>query len=271
MSQSLHLYWASAAPAKARLRFCMIGQGSWLAGGGWAGYGAWVANLTAMFARPDHLTVLAGRPVLYLFDLAPSQWNASTWQPWAVALSALVNATLAVGLPRPYIVLQVFDAGQGAAAASAINTVYPAGGPLVEALSAYALPGGTAAGAPYTQLADATQSFWASCKGTGLDVAPVVPAGWDRRPRVVTPVPWEPPCQMGQPCSYFYQMPTPAQLGNLTAAAVRFVQDNAPGPTASGLLLISAWNEFDEGHYVAPMLPADGGSERLDAIGAALK
>lgn len=285
MSGSFHLYAASTAPAKAQLRFCLIAQGSWLTGGGWSGYGAWVANYTQLFARPDHLTVLGGRPVLYLFDLEPGQWNSTSWQPWAVALSTLVNATLAAGLQRPYIVLQVFDAGSGRTAATAINSVY-GGAPLIEALSAYALPGGSATGAPYSVLAAATQAFWSACKATGLDVAPVVPAGWDQRPRVVTPVPWEPPCQMGQPCSYYYAMPTPAELGNLTAAAVQFVAANANatssasscdggdsggcGPTCSGLVLISAWNEFDEGHYVAPLLPQDGGSERLDAIAQAL-
>jgi len=277
MSASLRLVLGSTAPAKARLRFCLIAQGSWVASNGTAGLAAYVNATVALFRRPDYVRVAAGgvgdRPVLYLFDIEAGQWgNGSTYATWQWALQQLSAATQAAGLGAPYLVLMTFQATAGFQQAVAINgdTGAPPRG-LIAALSAYALPGGSASGEPYAALAGASRSFWAACEATGADVAPVVPAGWDRRPRVQTPVPWEAPCQSGDPCSYFYIMPQPSELGNLTADAVAFVAAHAgTGATATGLVLLSAWNEFDEGHYIAPLLPQDGGSARLDAIGAVL-
>jgi hypothetical protein len=34
-----------------------------------------------------------------------------------------------------------------------------------------------------------------------------------------------------------------------------------------GLHLLSAWNEFDEGHFIGPVLAEFGGASRLEAIG----
>ncbi len=31
-------------------------------------------------------------------------------------------------------------------------------------------------------------------------------------------------------------------------------------------MLLSAWNEHDEGHWIAPALPKYGGAEKLEAV-----
>ena len=64
--------------------------------------------------------------------------------------------------------------------------------PLVAALSAYALPGASLSGTPWPTFAAQGVAFWDSLAATGLDVIPTVAAGWDPRPRVTTPPPWDP-------------------------------------------------------------------------------
>ncbi len=43
------------------------------------------------------------------------------------------------------------------------------------------------------------------------------------------------------------------QLTNVTAAAINFTLTN-PKATPARAVLVSAWNEHDEGHWVAPSL-----------------
>ena len=61
-----------------------------------------------------------------------------------------------------------------------------------DAISAYATTGNKRGEQPYSVLADHVQDFWEQCRATGLRVVPLVMAGWDRRPRIENPVPWEP-------------------------------------------------------------------------------
>ena len=38
----------------------------------------------------------------------------------------------------------------------------------------------------------------------------------------------------------------------------------------ANMVLLSAWNEYDEGHWVAPVLDKYGGAEKLEAIKRAI-
>ena len=50
---------------------------------------------------------------------------------------------------------------------------------------------------------------------------------------------------------------------------LRFVAEN-PDAAETGLMLLSAWNEHDEGHWIEPALPQYGGAEKLEAIKRAI-
>jgi len=67
----------------------------------------------------------------------------------------------------------------------------------------------------------------------------------------------------------FEQMPNPAEMSNLVQAAVDWTRNN-PRVNPAGVHLLSAWNEFDEGHFFGPVLPQYGGSSRLESVGAVL-
>ena len=84
-------------------------------------------------------------------------------------------------------------------------------------------------------------------------------SGWDPRPRIETPVPWH---DYGSPDCY-YETPTPQELARHLRAGCEWVE-RYPRTAEAKTLLIYAWNEFDEGGWLAPTLSE--GSARLDAI-----
>ncbi len=102
------------------------------------------------------------------------------------------------------------------------------------------------------------------------EVIPAVSAGWDRRPRVENPVPWEgggkgAPVNVGR-------IRTAEKAASDIAAGVKSALDwnrENPGPGKANAVLIYAWNEFDEGGWICPTLSE--GTSRLDAIRKVLK
>jgi len=269
-----YLNATAAAPAAAPLRFALLLQASWAAAGGAAAWPAKAALYARHFADARYATVLGSRPLVHLFSLGEDDWGpGSGWRAWAAALGALRSAALAAGRGAPYFVLQTWHAGDGAAAAAAINAAAAAAAagarappppPLVAALSSYAVLGATEAGTPWPTFAAGMRAWWGELAATGMQVVPVVAAGWDPRPRVDTPPPWAPHQDPA-----FVEMPTPAQLGAAVADALAWQAANAASNVAN-VGLLSAWNEYDEGHWIAPTLGAFGGDERLRAIAAVL-
>jgi len=266
LAAALHAYLNSTSPARAELFFCLLLQASWMANGGLSGWPAKVAVYAAHFARPSYRVVLGNRPLVYLFGAGERDWNSSAvsgWADWAAALGVLSNASLAVGRGLPYVVLQVWDASQGAAFVAGVNGA--AKSEAIAALSSYALLGATDAGTPWDDFASQGESFWDSLAATGLNVIPTVAAGWDDRPRNMTPVPWQ---AFTDPA--FVLGPTPAQLGAFVQRAESWTARNAAAHPAC-VHFLSAWKEYHEGHWIGAVLPEFGGNARLDAIGAVLR
>ncbi len=259
MSQSLYAYLASSSPLKSKLYFALLLQGGWMSQGGIPEWGAKVAIYAQHFARPEYRLVLGDRPLVYLFSINEGDFGG-TWCTWYEALAVLTNASIAAGRGAPYIVLQSFSANAGATKARAINQCGQK--PVVAALSAYALPQfATNSGEPWESFAAGALSFWDQLSATGLEVAPPVPAGWDQRPRVQCPPPWVP-----HPSPAYIDMPTPDQMGALVKSAAEWSIAH-PDSNPAGVHLLSAWNEFDEGHFIAPVLEEFGGAARLEGIG----
>ncbi len=265
LSQSLYAYLASDSPLKSRLFFSLLLQASWMTNGGIQTWGAKVEIYAQHFARPEYRVVLNNRPLLYIFQLNEDEWGNNTdWSTWHHALEMLTNASIQSGRGSPYIVLQSFSATAGAEKASKINQCGSA--PMIAALSAYALPQfATNNGLPWEKFSLDAITFWDQLEATGFDVVPPVPAGWDQRPRVQNPPPWVP-----HPSPAFIEMPTPSQMGALVKAAANWSTAHSNANPA-GVHLISAWNEFDEGHFISPVLAQFGGASRLEGIGLVLK
>ena len=91
-------------------------------------------------------------------------------------------------------------------------------------------------------------------------VIPWITTGFDKRPRFEAPVSWE-KCDNFDTC--YMELPKLDELKMTLDKAYQFQKENN-----GELLLIYAWNEFDEGGYVAPLLDKQGliNTDKLEVI-----
>ena len=197
------------------------------------------------FKLSNYVKVLGNRPLLYLLGYG------------RIAKSDIENLRaegLKAGLGNPYIVLLRVDANFSVLATLGLD-----------AFSMYATSwiGG---GAPFSTLASADREDWKQIKDLGYKVVPHVTAGWDKRPRCVTPVFFDPnPPGVNNFCDQWVAMPSPNELAVHVEDAVNWVRLN-PGAAEANTVLVYAWNEFDEGGYLCPTLSRFEGDARIEAM-----
>lgn len=251
MSDGLKLYLAS--DRRERIAFCHIVEAGRL---GPATLDEWVTRLLGSWAEPTYQRVLDGRPLLYLFQpdhlVAPGRFES--WAAARAGIDRLREAARAAGVGEPYVVGQVWSPAAGADQARQLG---------LDALGAYAANAG-GRGASYAELATGAEGRWDQLAATGLPVVPLVTSGWDRRPRVINPVPWEGP--RGDLAEY-YEAPTPAELAAHLRRGLDWCDRHEAAQARA--VLIYAWNEFDEGGWLCPTLAE--GTARLDAIREVLR
>lgn len=156
-------------------------------------------------------------------------------------------------LPPPYIVVMSPNPVEGQSLLKKIGA---------DALSAYAIQNNEKR-APFKNLARFTEKFWNQEKYTGAEVVPTVMTGWDRRPRVENPVPWEQLKKVKHAEELFYEQPKILELTQHVRSAIDWVKLN-PQVAIANSILIYAWNEYDEGGWLPPGL--DKKSDRLSSI-----
>jgi hypothetical protein len=254
MSAALQLYLAS--PRRGEIGFCLILQGGWMSRGGrdaWPQRLAWYGEL---LAQPGYRKTPAGRPLVFLFahEGMVAEGRFASWDEARAALDSLRNESRRVGAGEPYIVAQE---GSPEAAAAARDLL------KLDAIGLYSIGGGTPEGRPYAELAAKARRLWERSVRLGAETVPTAGAGWDKRPRVENPVPWE---RRTNP-NHFAQ-PTPGELAAHVADAIRFARENATRVPAR-TVLVYAWNEHDEGGWLVPTL--SGGTARIDALRPVLR
>lgn len=197
-----------------------------------------VDRYISYFKMSNYQKVLGGRPLVFLFGGQVQQSDLSM-------LRERTHAALGV---YPYV-------------ASMNGQAIPG---MIDAISAYGTGGGTPQGGPYVDyIAKPEAARWASWAAAGKKVIPTVSAGWDNRPRIDD-------CPWGNGSEVHVIDPTMEELQNHTAAGLQWVAAN-PNAAETGLMLLSAWNEHDEGHWIEPALPQYGGTEKLEAIKRAIE
>ncbi len=241
----LDLYLRS--PHKRDLRFCMIVEQL---------DDATQARLVRYFRDAAYQTVLDGRPLLY--TIGPQRLDDSKWPDGRARFALLRAAAAAAGAKNPYIV-HLWGWSQAREIADATG---------LDAISAYSLAFDDKA-APFASLAAKTEAKWDEWSNSGAKVVPLVTTGWDRRPRVLHPVSWEPPSRRPDEIDYFYQPPSSSELATHLQHALAWCARNRAAAEAD-TILIYAWNEFDEGGWLVPGLRPDVGARRLDAIRSVL-
>jgi len=254
---SLGLQYYLASDHKQDVSFCLVTSPSNL--GTKANHRQMEERLVRLMTEPTYQKVLAGRPLLYVGFITDG-WVEACGGPKDSRLifDHLRSAAQQAGLANPYIVVMDFDPQRGKELCDIL------GG---DAISSYAASGG-GEGAPYSELAQYAQGFWDRCKATGSQVVPIVMSGWDRRPRVENPVPWETWQKPGEGIQKYYQPPTPVELAAHLEAALAWLDAN-PQAAEARTALTYAWNENDEGGWLVPTLSE--GASRLDAIRRVLR
>lgn len=254
MSRALKRYLAN--PARDKVRFCMIGDAShWRPDN----FEPEAARFTDLMARPNYQTVLNGRPLFYILNLALES-NEAAWAKaggFRKAVDALRAAARVRGLPEPYCVAMVPWPDKAKAFADASGC---------DAISAYAVQAG-GKDAPFVDLTSCVEDFWKSSMDTGAKVVPLAMTGWDRRPRIESPVFWEYNEGWGADIERFYQEPKPAEIGNHVRKAMEWTR-NHPTNAEAQTVIIYAWNEHDEGGWLCPT--RGEGDARVQAMGSAL-
>lgn len=167
-----------------------------------------------------------GRPVVYLFDVNEK------------LLSIVSYIRRHCKQYMPYFIGLVWNEKQ----ALAMNQMFN-----LDAISQYCTPGQD--NMEYSKVSAKEIGLWNQYLKVN-QVIPWITTGWDKRPRYEFPVSWE-------DCSSFskeyIQAPSCEQLKQELLSAIDFSKRNS-----SPLLLIYAWNEFDEGGFIAPILKIDG-------------
>lgn len=252
MSNGLHLYLSS--PKKSQINFALNLQGSWLSNDpvAWSGQ---VTRYVDYFKDPSYQKVAGGRPLVYLLGSPAGSTRFPTAADAHTAFDQLRSASVAAGAGNPYIVYQGWYGPNDAVTMQSIGA---------DAIGAYAVPAGSP-DLPYSSLMTQAQNFWNMDKATGSNVVPIASAGWDNRPRYENPPPWDPGGQ-----NYFRE-PTQSELASHITQAMNWTTANAAASPANTVLTY-AWNEHDEGGWLAPTLKADGSidTSRIDAVGKAI-
>ncbi|WP_169802546.1 glycoside hydrolase family 99-like domain-containing protein [Sphingobium abikonense] len=118
------------------------------------------------------------------------------------------------------------------------------------------------AGSTFRDLTSCAEAQWQKDAMTYRALIPTVMTGWDRRPRMNNPVPWESrPTRQG----ISFNQPSAAAFHAHVGNALRF----AVAHPATPAILIYAWNEFDEGGWLYPTLADD--FDRLGSLKIALR
>jgi hypothetical protein len=207
-------------------------------------------HLTHM-KRRQYVRVFDGRPLYYLgfIDKEKITQNWGGVEGLSSQIAKFRRLCMESGNGNPYLVLAGNHGDVGYWALL--------GG---DAIGAYTISDPKGSGS-YAELSKLVEARWRNMAKYNLPVIPTVVAGWDRRPRVEHPVPWELGQKPGVGVGYYFGMPTGDELASLLEQALRFVADQ---DHESPSVLIYAWNENDEGGWLVPTMPCD--TQRLAGL-----
>jgi hypothetical protein len=118
----------------------------------------------------------------------------------------------------------------------------------------------------FSDLDRQVRHYWDRMAATGAEIIPIAQVGWDKRPRLDQPVPWEKTDKKVNR-NLYYEMATPAEFGEHIKAVLEFVRKNQN--CASRIALLYSWDECDEGGCIMPTL-GDPGGGYLAALSRAL-
>lgn len=259
-STALDLYLSSTL--RSEVGFCLIEDLTdlWYGGAPTASF----FDVAAKVTESGYVTVLGDQPLIFLLDSGAADIEARYGgnAGLAVAMYALRSAVQVACGHVPNLVILCPEPDRAA-------TLLIDGG--FDAIGAYAVPPWPITTMPYATLCESLESWWHIAADNTLPIVPPLMAGWDPSPRVTTP------------SALFAGESIPPQdvVTDVTPAAIAaHVQQGLawmaahPDVTPAGIGLLYAWNEFDEGGWIAPTWQAGqpaGDTSRIAALAGVLK
>lgn len=246
MSEALKQYLRSSK--RRRINFCLILHNALLVSD--EQWPKELERLIALLKQPEYQTVLDGRPLVYAFS--------GKRFPFA-RFSEFLTAAESTGL-SPYSVFMGWNPP---------DDFKSVAGRGFDAVSAYAKSGSQT---EFRELSRSVeQSYWRAAAEAQVPYVPLVTTGWDKRPRQDNPVSWEGDHDYHKQ-RVFPSTATPEEIAAHLSRAVKFLKEH-PTICISQTVIIYAWNEYDEGGWIAPTTGRDGAPDtrRLDAIRSVLR
>ncbi|MEO6454951.1 MAG: hypothetical protein ABIN97_12795 [Ginsengibacter sp.] len=213
-------------------------------------------NILTLIKQPGYQIVLENRPLWYIgfVDSAHVQKAWGGFRQMKSKIDSMRNTIIEAGLGNPYIVIMDFNAAKGKQWCDSLGA---------DAISSYVTQKSTPH-ASYKTLTKEAEQFWEECKGTGTQVVPVCDAGWNPKPRIDYVNIWS----HFYPKDVYYDYATPAEVTAHIKSGMEWTQKNKAFSNAQ-CVIIYAWNEYDEGGWLGPMLHE--GSARIDAVGKMIR
>lgn len=247
------------APNRSRLGFALISEmDRW---GDKKLYRAVIERYVKFMREPNYQRTPDGRPLFFLGFVNDESMNRrfggrAGFKSLIDEFRGLVRQA---ELPEPYIVMMDRWPKKAASFAKDLG---------LDAVSAYAVFDNDQHKGTYKQLTGLVESFWKDAGAEGVKLVPPVMSGWDRRPRVLNPLSWETHAKYSdEQMLRFFERPTPAELETHLGSALALA--NASPGVPARTVLAYAWNEFDEGGWLAPT--RGEGTARLDAVRRAVQ
>jgi hypothetical protein len=194
-----------------------------------------------------YLRDVKGRPIVFVMFSSGSIKETHFKRQVATVLSLSQNKSLKGDSNRIKLVVLSFNPQLAAKLADQLDT---------EQISSYASHGRHKDGT-YNNLVKGVENFWDVQARTGKGVVPIAMTGWDPRPRFDNPVPWG----KGYPDKAYYEKGQPQEVSRHVGHAITWAKQH---PQGGCMVLIYAWNEFDEGGWLAPTVSE--GMSRLRAL-----
>jgi len=249
MSTALRQYLQS--PQRHRLNFCVILHNAFSVSD--AQWPSERDRAVALLREPGYQTVLNGRPLVFAFQVQVRGEFPSG------RMADFRRAAQKAGL-NPYCVFMGWNPANDFREQSRNG---------FEAVSAYAFGSSQATFAELAQSVE--RNYWQNAAAAHVPYIPLVTTGWDKQPRKDNPVSWEKDHAYHQQ-TVFPSAAKPEEIAAHLKRALEFVRRH-PDVCPADAVIIYAWNEYDEGGWLAPTRGSDGkpDTSRLDAIRKILK
>lgn len=196
-------------------------------------------EIVSLFEEEYYMTVLGGRPLLYLYIDNDAQWDKVTDD-----IGYYRTECKKKGLNAPFVAIMSHEPAK-------VKEVYG------DAAARYGVS--VSNGASFADIVSKAKVMWAENLAASDQFIPNVSFGWHTVPRFENPVSW---MTVGQ--NSYGQYATDEELYAFVKEALDYLQqEDIQNATKANTLTVYAWNEHDEGGWICPTIEVDENGNQL--------